>query len=75
MTRHRRVCASEPDPLTHRERQMLRLCAEGWSNAGIAEDLGLHKGTMRNYVSEAISKLDATNRVDAVRIARNKSWL
>ena len=66
---------SEPDPLTEREQQVLRFCAEGWSNARIAKELGLHEGTVRNYVSEAISKLDATNRVDAARIARNKGWL
>ena len=66
---------SEPDPLTERERQVLRLCAEGLSNVRIAEELGLHEGTVRNYVSEAISKLDATNRVDAARIARDKGWL
>lgn len=66
---------SEPDPLTNRERQVLRFCAEGWSNARIAAELGLHEGTVRNYVSEAISKLNATNRVDAARIARNKGWL
>ena len=66
---------SEPDPLTGRERQVLRFCAEGWSNARIAEELSLHEGTVRNYVSEAISKLDATNRVDAARIARDKGWL
>ena len=66
---------TEPDPLTDRERQVLRFCAEGWSNARIAAELGLHEGTVRNYVSEAISKLDATNRVDAARIARNKGWL
>ena len=66
---------SEPDPLTDRERQVLKLAAEGWSNARIAEELGLHEGTVRNYVSEAISKLDASNRVDAARIAREKGWL
>jgi two-component system response regulator DesR len=66
---------SESDPLTGRERQVLGLCGEGWSNARIAGELGLHEGTVRNYVSEAISKLDATNRVDAARIARNKGWL
>lgn len=66
---------SGPDPLSDRERQVLKLCAEGWSNVRIAEELGLHEGTVRNYVSEAISKLDATNRVDAARIAREKGWL
>ncbi|MCZ6616941.1 MAG: response regulator transcription factor [Gammaproteobacteria bacterium] len=66
---------SEPDPLSERERQVLKLCAEGWSNARIAGELGLHEGTVRNYVSEAISKLDATNRVDAARIAGEKGWL
>ena len=66
---------SEPDPLTDRERQVLKLCAEGWSNARIAAELGLYEGTVRNYVSEAISKLDATNRVDAALIAREKGWL
>ncbi len=66
---------SEPDPLTDRERQVLKLAAEGWSNARIAGELGLHEGTVRNYVSEAISKLDASNRVDAARIAREKGWL
>ena len=66
---------SDADPLTDRERQVLKLCGEGWSNARIAEALGLHEGTVRNYVSEAISKLDAANRVDAARIAREKGWL
>lgn len=66
---------SEPDPLTDRERQVLKLAAEGWSNARIAGELGLHEGTVRNYVSEAISKLDASNRVDAAHIAREKGWL
>jgi len=54
---------------------VLKLAAEGWSNARIAGELGLHEGTVRNYVSEAISKLDASNRVDAARIAREKGWL
>ncbi len=66
---------SESDPLTNRERQVLRLSAAGLSNAQIAKDLSLNDGTVRNYISEAISKLDANNRIDAARIARDKGWL
>ena len=66
---------SESDPLTDRERQVLRLSANGLTNAQIASELNLNHGTVRNYVSEAISKLDANNRIDAARIARDKGWL
>jgi len=66
---------SELDPLTDRERQALRLSAEGLTNAQIAAELNLNEGTVRNYISEAISKLDANNRIDAARIARDKGWL
>lgn len=65
----------EPDPLTDRERQVLRLAAEGSSSLDIATKLGLSEGTVRNYLSEAISKLGAANRVEAARIARTKGWL
>ncbi len=66
---------SESDPLTNRERQVLRLSADGLTNGQIAAQLELNEGTVRNYISEAISKLDANNRVDAARIARGKGWL
>src|SRR5689334_12152752 len=66
---------TEPDPLTDRERQVLRLAAEGMSTADIAEQIGLGDGTVRNYLSEAISKMGAANRVEAARIARSKGWL
>ena len=65
----------EPDPLTDRERQVLRLAAEGLSTARLARELHLSEGTVRNYLSEAISKLNAANRVEAARIARQKGWL
>ncbi len=65
----------EPDPLTERERQVLRLAAEGVSTGEIARRLSLSAGTVRNYLSEAIDKLGATNRIDAARIAREKGWL
>ena len=66
---------SEADPLTDRERQVLRLAADGQSGAEIAAGLELSEGTVRNYLSEAINKIGAKNRVDAARIARGKGWL
>jgi len=65
----------EADPLTDRERQVLRLAADGLSTAKIGAELHLSEGTVRNYLSEAISKLGAENRVEAARIARQKGWL
>ena len=65
----------EPDPLTDRERQVLRLAGEGMTSLDIAGKLSLSEGTVRNYLSEAISKLGAANRVEAARIARTKGWL
>ncbi len=66
---------AEPDPLTDRERQVLRLAGDGLSSGDIAADLSLSEGTVRNYLSEAISKLGASNRVEAARLARTKGWL
>lgn len=66
---------TEPDPLTDRERQVLRLAGDGMASGDIATQLTLSEGTVRNYLSEAISKLGAANRVEAARIARTKGWL
>jgi two-component system, NarL family, response regulator DesR len=66
---------AEPDPLTDRERQVLRLAGDGVTSGDIAIQLSLSEGTVRNYLSEAISKLGAGNRVEAARIARTKGWL
>jgi len=66
---------TEPDPLTDRERQVLRLAGEGMASTDIASQLELSEGTVRNYLSEAISKIGASNRVEAARIARTKGWL
>jgi two-component system response regulator DesR len=66
---------SERDPLNDRERQVLRLAAEGKLSAAIADGLGLSQGTVRNYLSQAIAKLGASNRVEAARTARQKGWL
>ena len=66
---------SEADPLTDRERQILRRAGDGASAAEIATELTLSAGTVRNYLSEAIGKLGASNRIEATRIARQKGWL
>lgn len=63
------------DPLTERERQVLRLAGEGRASSDIARQVHLSEGTVRNYLSEAISKLGAANRVEAYRMARDAGWL
>ena len=66
---------TEADPLNDRERQVLRLAGEGLSSGDIATRLTLSHGTVRNYLSEAIGKLGAGNRIEAFRLARQKGWL
>lgn len=63
------------NPLTDRERDVLRLADEGRSNKEIARQLDLSPGTVRNYLSEASAKLFATSRIEAGRIARERGWL
>jgi len=65
----------EADPLSERERQVLRLAGEGVRSAEIAERLNLSQGTVRNYLSEAIGKLGVANRIEAYRLARQRGWL
>jgi two-component system response regulator DesR len=65
----------EADPLTERERSVLRLAGEGFASSAIAQRLHLSEGTVRNYLSEAIGKLGASNRIEAARTARDKGWL
>jgi two-component system response regulator DesR len=66
---------TEKDPLSDRERQVLRLASEGLPGTAIAVATNLSEGTVRNYLSDAIAKLGAANRVEAARIARTKGWL
>jgi len=66
---------SEPDPLTDRERAVLRMAGEGVSTCDIAAKLHLAEGTVRNYLSGAISKLGAANRTEAAGAARKRGWL
>lgn len=67
--------SADDDPLSDRERQILQRAGDGRSSSEIASELRLSEGTVRNYLSEAIAKLGAANRVDAARIARTRGWL
>lgn len=63
------------DPLTDREREVLRLVGDGLPNDEIADRLHLARGTVRNYLSSAILKLGARNRTEAFAFARERGWL
>lgn len=69
------LALGEQDPLSDKERRALRLAGEGKSTAEIAGMLFIAEGTVRNYLSEAMAKLNAVNRVEAARIAQQKGWL
>lgn len=62
-------------PLTAREADVLRAAERGLPTEQIASSLALSRATVRNYLSNAISKVGAHNRIDAIRIARNAGWL
>jgi two-component system, NarL family, response regulator DesR len=62
-------------PLTDRETEALRAASDGSTTAEIAEHLSLAEGTVRNYLSRAIAKTGARNRIDAIRIADERGWL
>lgn len=67
--------AEGANPLTDREKDVLRAAANGATNAELAASLHLSQGTVRNYLSTAIQKLAVRNRAEAVRTAREKGWL
>jgi len=63
------------NPLSERERQVLRLAEDGRSAAAVAAEVFLSAGTVRNHLSAAIGKTGAANRAQAVRIALDKGWI
>ena len=67
--------AFDNNPLSQREQEVLAMVAQGSTNQEIAESLFLSNGTIRNYMTAILTKLDAGNRTDAVRIAKEKDWL
>jgi len=62
-------------PLTPRERDVLHAASGGANIASIAQELFLSQGTVRNYLSSAIQKTGARNRIEAVRTAERHGWL
>ncbi|RJG16953.1 response regulator transcription factor [Paenibacillus thiaminolyticus] len=69
------VIRKEDNPLTEREREILKLAAEGRTANEIASALYLSYGTVRNYLSSIMSKLEARTRIEAIETARSKGWL
>ncbi|MBN6055274.1 response regulator transcription factor [Nonomuraea sp. RK-328] len=67
--------AAGDSPLTDRERDALRLAGDGATIARIAGELHLTEGTVRNYLSSAMTKLNAQNRLEAIRTAQRMGWL
>ena len=64
-----------PSPLTQRERDVLAACTDGATITDIAERLTLSTGTVRNYLSSAITKTHTRNRIEALRTAQRNGWL
>jgi len=69
------VMMTHPNPLTEQEVAVLNGIAQGFSNQEIADKLYLSNGTVRNYVTNILSKLDAGNRTEAANIAKESGWL
>ncbi|MEV0401840.1 response regulator transcription factor [Actinoallomurus sp. NPDC050550] len=64
-----------PNPLSPREREALAAAADGSTIGDVARKLHLSEGTVRNYLSAAIRKTGARNRIEAVRAAQRQGWL
>ncbi|GAB3066488.1 DNA-binding response regulator [Salinicoccus sesuvii] len=69
------VAFEASNPLTVREIEILQLLTEGKTTKAIAKELHLTNGTVRNYVSIILDKLDVDNRIEAISKAEEKGWL
>jgi two-component system, NarL family, response regulator DesR len=67
--------SSGVSPLSEREREVLKASRAGSGIAEIAKSLFLSEGTVRNYLSSAIQKLEVSNRAEAARVAEEQGWL
>ncbi|WML57048.1 response regulator transcription factor [Neobacillus sp. PS2-9] len=64
----------EENPLTDREREVLELVADGKNTKEIAEELSIKTGTVRNYISIILDKLEVKNRIEAITQSKEKGW-
>ncbi|MDR9795011.1 response regulator transcription factor [Aeribacillus pallidus] len=65
---------SEENPLTEREKEILELVADGKNTKKIADELKLKTGTVRNYISTILDKLEVTNRIEAIKQSKERGW-
>jgi len=65
---------TEQDPLTERERQVIKLMAEGKNTKDISKELYITPGTVRNYVSVILDKLEVSNRIEAISRFKERGW-
>lgn len=65
---------SEENPLTDREMEVLELVADGKNTKEIAGQLSITSGTVRNYISTILDKLQVTNRIEAITQSKEKGW-
>ncbi|MFB5676325.1 response regulator [Paenibacillus terreus] len=64
----------EENPLTEREKEVLLMIAEGKTTKEIAGALYLTAGTVRNYISVILDKLNVSNRIEAVTRFKDNGW-
>lgn len=64
----------DENPLTERESQVMELIAEGRSTKEIAKELFITTGTVRNYISTILDKLEVGNRIEAISRFKEKGW-
>lgn len=65
---------SEENPLTEREKEVLELVADGKNTKEIADQLSIKTGTVRNYISMILEKLEVKNRIEAIKQSKEKGW-
>ncbi|MGP4077471.1 response regulator [Halobacillus sp. K22] len=65
---------TQQDPLTERERQVIKLMAEGKNTKDISKELYITPGTVRNYVSVILDKLEVSNRIEAISRFKERGW-